>query len=147
MNRLTRLIYVSRVAQATLPDLAAVLEQVLRVSRANNARVGVTGMLLTHAGFFLQALEGSDLAVRHTLERVSRDPRHSALQVLGTDFCTSRAFGRWAMCANDLSATDAQIIGVLGGRGPFRPYDLQASAALRLLKTIADIQGRQTQAA
>ncbi len=147
MNKLTRLVYVSRISDAAKPDLDATVRHVLRVSRVNNAKASVTGMLLTHAGFFLQALEGGDHAVRATLERVSRDDRHSAVKVLGTDFCATRAFGSWAMCANDLTAADTDILGVLTKRGAFEPYQMEAPAALRLLKSIADIHARQAQAA
>ncbi len=147
MNKLTRLVYVSRVSDAAQLDLEATVREVLRVSRANNAKGGVTGMLLTHDGFFLQALEGTDAAVRATFGRVSGDDRHSGVKVLGTDFCTTRAFGRWAMCANDLSAADTDILRVLAGRGPFDPYRMAPLAAVRLLKSIADIHARQAQAA
>ena len=146
MNRLTRLVYVSRISDAARLDLAAAVHQILKVSRANNAKAGVTGMLLTHGGFFLQTLEGADHAVQATLQRVSHDPRHASVKVIGTDFCTARAFGRWAMCANELSAADSEILRVLAGRGAFHPYEMTAPAAVRLLKTIADIHTRQAEA-
>ncbi|WP_174301592.1 BLUF domain-containing protein [Caulobacter sp. S45] len=147
MNKLTRLVYVSRVSDAARLDLASTVGAVLKVSRANNAKAGVTGMLLTHDGFFLQTLEGPDHAVQATWARVSHDARHSSVKVIGTDFCTARAFGRWAMCANDLSAADTDILRVLAGRGQFQPYEMTAPSAVRLLKTIADIHTRQAEAA
>ena len=147
MNKLTRLVYVSRISEAAAHDVAGTVRQVLRVSRANNAKAGVTGMLLTHDGVFLQALEGSDQAVRATLARVSLDDRHFAIKVLGFDFCSTRAFGRWAMCANELSLADAEILQLLAGREAFAPYEMTASTAVRLLRTIAAIHARQAQAA
>ena len=142
MIKLTRTLYVSRATDPAGADLAATVQAVLRASRANNARAGVSGMLLTFEGFFLQALEGGDHSVKATLARVARDPRHTDLQVLGTDFCAQRAFGRWAMCANDLSAADDQILQVLDRRGGFQPYALSSGAALKLLRSIAAIQDR-----
>ena len=58
MKTLTRLVYASRVSPDIMPNLPAVVQEVLRVSRANNRPAGVTGMLLTYDGFFVQALEG-----------------------------------------------------------------------------------------
>ena len=143
MKTLTRTLYVSRVSDMASLELAATVRDVLHTSRANNARAGVTGMLLTFRGYFVQALEGEDHAVKATLARVARDPRHTELQVLGSDFTTARAFGRWAMCANDLSAADDQILQVLEDRGRFQPYRMDAGAALKLLRSIAAIHARQ----
>jgi hypothetical protein len=147
VKKLTRLVYASRIAGDAAVDLGPVVREVLRVSRANNARAGVTGMLLTYAGFFVQALEGEDNPVSDTLARVAHDPRHGEIKVLGREFATSRVFGRWAMCANDLSAADDDILKVLDTRGAFDPYAMAPANALRLLKTIADIHGRQRAAA
>ncbi len=143
MNTLTRTLYVSRVSAPAALALASTVQDVLNASRVNNARASVTGMLLTFNGYFVQALEGADHAVRTTLARVALDPRHEDLHVLGTDFCSARAFGRWAMCANDLSCADDQILKVLDGRGRFEPYRMDPGAALKLLKSIAAIQARQ----
>ena len=147
MIKLTRLVYASRISEQAKPDLPAVVSDVLRVSRRNNKQLGVTGMLLTYDGFFVQALEGGDAHVRATLKRVDADPRHANVKVLGAEFPASRAFGRWAMCANTLSVADDDILRVLDKRGAFDPYVMSAGAALRLLKTIAGIQDRQVEAA
>ncbi len=147
MLKLTRLVYVSRVSRSAMADLPATVADVLRSSRANNAHAHVTGMLLTFGGFFVQALEGPDEGVRATLRRVAADPRHIEVKVLGADFCSTRAFGRWAMCANDLSAADDDILRVLDGRGEFAPYQMATAAALKLLTSIAAIHARQTETA
>ncbi len=147
MIKLTRLIYVSRIAESAQLDLPATVAAVLRTSRRNNARADVTGMLLTFNGFFLQALEGPDDRVRSTLVRVAADRRHMEVKVLGADFCSGRAFARWAMCANDLSVADDDILRVLDRRGEFAPYQMTSIAALKLLTSISAIHTRQTDAA
>ena len=147
MLKLTRLVYVSRTSPSAMADLPATVADVLRSSRANNARANVSGMLLTFGGFFLQALEGPDERVRATLRRVTTDPRHNEVKVLGADFCSARAFGRWAMCANDLSAADDDILRVLDRRSEFAPYQMTTAAALKLLTSIAAIHARQIEAA
>ena len=146
MIKLTRLIYVSRTSTAAERDLAQTVSDVLRVSRRNNAKAGVTGMLLTFRGHFIQALEGHHSSVEATLARVAGDERHTDVKVLGADFCTSRAFGRWAMCADTLSATDEDIVKVLDQRGAFQPYAMGSGVALKLLTSISAIHTRQLQA-
>ena len=147
MQKLTRLVYASRVSPEVKADLPAVVREILQVSRVNNKHAGITGMLLTFGGFFVQALEGEDAAVRATLKRVNLDPRHCDVRVLGSEFASTRVFGRWAMCANDLSAADDDILKVLDRRGTFEPFTMSPGAGLRLLRTIADIHGRQMEAA
>ena len=145
MNQFTRLVYVSKISSKAKLDLSATVQTVLRTSRRNNARASISGMLLTFDGHFLQVLEGRDDQVKETLARVGRDDRHDDIKVLGTDFCAVRAFGRWAMCANDLSKADDDILDVLDRRGGFLPYQMSGVAALKLLTTIAAIHSRQTQ--
>lgn len=138
---LHRLIYASRqcVTPAALrTEVAAILQASVR----NNARDGVSGLLLTHDGWFVQALEGPPDAVMTTYGRILNDRRHEGSVVLSAGPAAHREFGDWAMCAHDLSATDAEILRVLGARGTFNPEALTASAALRLLTTLRSIQKR-----
>jgi len=68
-----RLIYTS-----TSPKLLTGhdLENILSVSRRNNLRDGITGLLIYHEGSFLQVLEGPDAKIEASFERISSDPRH-----------------------------------------------------------------------
>ena len=76
---------------------AAVVEDILRQSRANNARDGVSGLLYFDGKRFLQALEGEPAAVARTLARVESDPRHRAIVILSDRRVDKRDFGAWAM--------------------------------------------------
>lgn len=89
-----RLIYVST---ARKPLAAGELEDVLRVSRKNNARDEVTGLLVVGGRRFLQALEGEKDAVEHVFQRIEKDPRHFAVVRLSQEEVHERAFGQWAM--------------------------------------------------
>ncbi len=89
-----RLLYISTartiVTQATIDDI-------LRISRRKNAAAGVTGLLVVGGKRFLQVLEGTDLAVAQTFDRIQGDPRHFAMVALARQAITERAFGSWAM--------------------------------------------------
>ena len=73
-----------------------VLEDILAVSRRNNAACEVTGVLLYSEGGFMQVLEGESAAVAATYARVCADRRHWNAMVL-LDREAPRAFGAWSM--------------------------------------------------
>jgi hypothetical protein len=82
---------------ATEPFDDARLEELLAASRASNARVGVTGMLLHREGRFIQFLEGPRSVLRELVSRISADPRHRAVRVLLEDPISQRQFAEWTM--------------------------------------------------
>jgi Sensors of blue-light using FAD len=88
------LIYVSAARRPfDTAQLAAVLEQ----SRRNNAKVGVTGILLYEGGSFLQVLEGEREVVEALYQRVAGDDRHYRLQRLRARPIATRSFAAWTM--------------------------------------------------
>ena len=89
-----RLIYSSHATrEMTVQDL----EQLLAASRARNALVGITGLLLYRDGIFLQCLEGEEGVVRDTYARILRDPRHHRVLHLIEERVDGRSFPDWAM--------------------------------------------------
>ena len=80
----------------------AELVDLLAISRRNNARIGVTGMLLYKGGNFMQALEGPEDAVRALQERIGRDPRHRYMITVMDTWTDERHFGDWMMGFRDL---------------------------------------------
>ena len=101
------LVYVSSATE--LFDRAE-LDEILAVSRRNNATVGVTGMLLYKDGNLMQALEGDQADVQATYHRISTDPRHRGLMVLLEETVEERQFEDWTMAFRDLEATDVQAV-------------------------------------
>lgn len=72
----TRLIYYSRQALRYDADVGAVVNDIVCGAVARNRPVGVTGLLLVHDGWFVQALEGLAGAVRGAYDRIASDRRH-----------------------------------------------------------------------
>ena len=60
----------------------AVIGEIIRVSRANNAAAGLTGVLMFDGTFFCQYLEGPETAVRRVVGKIAVDPRHTEFQLL-----------------------------------------------------------------
>jgi hypothetical protein len=140
---LHRLIYASR--QSIAPgDLDHEVGEIVRASIARNREVGLTGLLLVHDGWFVQALEGAAEAVMTTYRRILDDARHTDEKVLSAGPAQARAFGDWNMCARRFSAADDAILDALAQRQAFHPAALSGAAALRLLKAVRDIQDRTT---
>jgi hypothetical protein len=73
------------------------LTELLAVSRRNNEKVGVTGLLLYSQGNFMQVLEGPEEAVRTTHTRIAKDPRHTGLITLVQGERDEREFDDWSM--------------------------------------------------
>jgi hypothetical protein len=92
--RLKTLTYTSR-ARLDLrdEDLAAVHE----TARHLNALDGISGLLLFDGSRFLQIVEGTEDAIDNLIERLRRDPRHSAFEVRDERYVEQRSFPDWSM--------------------------------------------------
>ncbi len=95
------LVYVST---ATRPFSDAELLDLLRQSRARNATIGVTGMLLHKDGNFIQVIEGPEEQVRELFALISADPRHHGIIVLHEERIPARQFEHWSMSFVNLDA-------------------------------------------
>ncbi len=91
---LHQIIYVSA---AKKPFSAADLTVLLTDARANNGRLGVSGMLVHRQGSFFQILEGLEPAVTGLYRHISADPRHERILVLMQGSLARRSFGNWSM--------------------------------------------------
>ncbi len=139
---LHRLIYASRQALPSNADLDETVGDIIRASIRNNREQAITGLLLVHDGWFVQALEGPQGAVADTYGRITGDPRHAETRVLTEGAAPGRAFADWNMCARTLSEADDVLLEELEQRRAFAPARLDGRGALRLLKAVRDIQGR-----
>lgn len=93
-----RLLYIST---ARAPLTPSELDDVLHVSRRNNAAAGITGLLIVGGRRFLQVLEGPEKAVGLAFIRIAADPRHFAVVSLAREPITARTFAEWSMgCLN-----------------------------------------------
>lgn len=93
-HMLHSLTYIS-LSECDNPD--QVMPAILTASRRNNPGMGITGALLLVQDMFLQVLEGPQTAVEHTMQRISKDPRHSGVTVLLSTPADERSFADWGM--------------------------------------------------
>lgn len=102
---LEHLIYVSSATHEMEPEE---LDAILAAAHRNNARAGVTGMLLYAGGTFLQVLEGESHAISGIFARIARDPRHHGVIEIERARIDARSFGGWSMGFRRLDAGEAQ---------------------------------------
>jgi hypothetical protein len=76
---------------------ASVLDDILTVSRARNARDEITGTLICRADMYLQLIEGPDAAIQATYKRITADDRHLEINLLVSRGFRERMFPKWAM--------------------------------------------------
>ena len=115
------LVYVSSAKQLfSEDDLTALLRQ----SRDNNTRLGLTGMLLYKDGNFMQALEGLDEAVTSLFDTIQGDPRHHGVLQLMRRPIAERGFPSWSMGFRNLSGVN---LGQMPGYSTFLDEPLNSA--------------------
>ena len=73
------------------------LERILTASRVNNARDGITGLLLFNGAAFVQTIEGPVSAIERLVMRLANDLRHCQMEIVDERALESRIFPDWTM--------------------------------------------------
>jgi hypothetical protein len=94
-----QLIYTSCPCESLTPP---VLSELMALSRRNNAREGITGILLHTEGQFMQVVEGPRAAVDRLMERIHKDTRHEDVRIVMAHTVMRRDFGEWDMALHAL---------------------------------------------
>ncbi len=66
-------------------------------ARENNAKLGISGIVLYDRGFFYQWIEGRDEQLGRVWNAIRADPRHTDVQVLVDQQIPTRLFAGWSM--------------------------------------------------
>lgn len=94
---------VTYVSHSSTPLTRPALDALLRQSRENNARSGLTGMLAVRGDDFFQVIEGPHAVVRAVLEKLQTDPRHRDMRILLEEEIAYRRFPEWTMRSERLA--------------------------------------------
>lgn len=84
------------------------LKSILEISRTNNQKLDITGMLLYRNQFFIQALEGEESVVMELYNKISQDERHNNVLIVSKDVIPQRSFTDWSMGFNHVTDADLQ---------------------------------------
>jgi hypothetical protein len=110
---------------------------ILEVSRANNERDGITGVLLLLNNSVVQCLEGSREAVNRTYARIVRDRRHQNPLLVDYRVIPSRSFSGWSMGYVQESSATQQVLLKYAVSKNFEPRLLSGESCLDMLAELA----------
>lgn len=91
---MNRIIYIST---ARKRPSEVEMRDILEVSRRNNARDKLSGLLIAAGQRFLQVIEGEGEALDQAYLRIKADPRHFAIVQLEWIKVEARSFPEWQM--------------------------------------------------
>lgn len=102
--------YLVYVSSATVPFSTQDLADLLVVSRNNNSKLDITGILLYKEGNFLQLLEGDEKEVKKLYDKIEMDVRHGGAIVLTDGFEDVRQFPDWSMGFRNFNDPEVQAL-------------------------------------
>lgn len=110
------------------------LQKLVEQSRANNARDGITGLLVFRDGNFMQILEGPQPAVERLFRKIKADERHYAIVTLNEGPITKRNFPDGSMEFRNLRDPSVRRLPAFAefADTPLSPTEFSAEPALAL---------------
>ena len=128
---LVRLMYASRAVPAVdQEELIAILKK----SKANNPKLGVTGVLCAcfDSRVFMQVLEGGRLAVNRLYNRIANDPRHTDVELLAYDEISERRFAGWSMGQVSMARLNPALLLKYSECAKLDPYAVSGKVSVAL---------------
>ena len=126
-----QIIYVSTAINLVATDPDAILA----VSRRNNRRDGITGLLYSDGKRFLQVLEGKEDPVAAAIDRIEKDARHRAIVILSDRKIAAAEFGDWSMAhrfpGSDGDAFVNSVADLVSATSPSLRATFESFAAVR----------------
>jgi len=104
MNTLDCLIYVST-SKLTPSNSAEQIDDIVRISDIRNRDAGITGIITTQEGHFIQMLEGTPAAIDLLMLHLHFDSRHQDIVVVARERIANRDVVGWSMISTPQDAT------------------------------------------
>jgi hypothetical protein len=126
---LVRLMYASRALPAVdQEELIAILKK----SKANNSKTGITGALCCSDGIFLQVLEGGRTSVSRLYGRIASDPRHTDVVLLHYQEIAERRFAGWSMGQVNMQRLNPALLLKYSECAKLDPYAVSGAVTMAL---------------
>ena len=126
---LVRLLYASRAVPAIdHEELLAILKK----SKANNPKVGITGVLCFSQGIFMQVLEGGRDAVSSLYNRIANDARHADVALLNYEEIAERRFAGWSMGQVNMARLNPAVLLKYSECARLDPYAVSGKVSMAL---------------
>jgi uncharacterized membrane protein (DUF373 family) len=101
-------IQLTYISSPTRPMSVDDLMEILNKSRDNNARLGISGMLLFTGDWFIQVLEGEEKIIDDKVAQIKKDPRHKDLRILERKKISMREYAEWTMGFRRVDKSDVR---------------------------------------
>jgi hypothetical protein len=109
---------------------------ILKKSKANNPKSGVTGALCFSEGIFIQVLEGGRLAVSKLYNRIASDSRHSDVVLLGYEEIEERRFAGWSMGQVNMQRLNPALLLKYSECAKLDPYAVSGKVSMALFEEL-----------
>jgi hypothetical protein len=130
---LVRLLYASR----AVPGLdQEALVSILKQSRADNAGLGITGVLCFSEGIFLQVLEGGRAEVNRLYNRIAADARHTDVELLSYEEIGERRFAGWSMGQVSMARLNPALLLKYSERATLDPFSVSGRVSMALFEEL-----------
>lgn len=131
---LVRLTYASRSVRPVTNDE---LSSLVNVSKLNNFRLGITGILFYSGGVFLQQLEGERTQVNALYRRILADDMHREVSVVEMVDIPHRYFKNWSMELWAEAAEHRLIFLKYSNSANFDPFSMSSATLRSVINEIA----------
>ena len=126
---LVRLMYASRAVPAVDQEE---LVAILKTSKVNNPKAGITGVLCFSEGIFIQVLEGGRNAVNRLYNRIATDSRHSDVVLLNYEEIAERRFAGWSMGQVNMARLNPALLLKYSECAKLDPYAVSGKVSVAL---------------
>lgn len=116
--------------------LISIFSSILNVSRSNNMKNDITGVLIFDSIYFIQILEGQRHLVWSTFQKIQTDDRHFDVQLVEFAACGRRQFTNWSMAGSLRTSIQDDIYTKHGYDGRIRPNELTVDRLIPLVREI-----------
>ena len=130
---LVRLMYASRAVPAVDQEE---LISILKKSKANNPKAGVTGVLCFSEGIFMQVLEGGRAAVNQLYNHIAADARHSDVVLLHYEEIAERRFAGWSMGQVTMARLNPALLLKYSECAKLDPYSVSGKVSMALFEEL-----------
>ncbi len=117
--------------------------RILAQAQENNARNGITGALVFNHNYFLQSIEGARPVINNLLRKLTKDDRHSSLQVIECCEVDQRRWNKWTMNYLIPSEMNKEHALKFSTGTEFNPYLMSRAQIMLLIETLTALQEKE----
>jgi methanogenic corrinoid protein MtbC1 len=125
-------------SKAVAPMSELELYRLARAAQIRNRAEGVTGLVIYDKGNFFQWLEGPAESLARIWSSVRRDPRHTSIEIIGSQRTPVRCFGDWDMRLSTRGAAAGMGLSSSFDAGSADNEDARQGAAFEISRDLID---------